>query len=142
MRPHFKWLFIALSMTFSAITSAQDLKVEVSGLRSNKGDVHIALFNKPKNFPYSEAIYIENKSKIRNKKSSYTFKSLSEGYYAVAVYHDENNNNKFDQNFFGIPLEDFGFSNGAKTFLGPPTFEDAKFLIEKTSLKVTIKLNH
>ncbi|MEC8002307.1 MAG: DUF2141 domain-containing protein [Pseudomonadota bacterium] len=36
-------------------------------------------------------------------------------------------NNKMDNNFFGIPKEQYGFSNNASAFLGPPVFEAAAF---------------
>ena len=46
-------------------------------------------------------------------------KELNESYYAVAIYHDENSNKKFDT-FFSIPKEYYGFSNNAPVFFGPP----------------------
>ena len=36
-----------------------------------------------------------------------------------------------DTNFFGIPKEDYGCSNNAKNFLGPPKYEDAKFMLSE-----------
>ena len=40
---------------------------------------------------------------------------LKESFYAIAIYHDQNSNNKFDT-FLSIPQEKFGFSNDAKKF--------------------------
>ena len=31
--------------------------------------------------------------------------------------------------FFGIPKEAYGCSNNAKGFMGPPKYEDAKFML-------------
>jgi uncharacterized protein (DUF2141 family) len=45
--------------------------------------------------------------------------------------HDENDNKKMDTNFIGIPKEDFGCSNNATGFMGPPKYEDAKFMLEE-----------
>ena len=42
---------------------------------------------------------------------------LEESYYAIAIYHDKNSNNKFDT-FFAVPQERYGFSNNAPVFLG------------------------
>ena len=100
-----------------------ELTVQVFGLKSSFGDVHVALYNAAEGFPFSHGIYREKQVLIKNKISSCTFKELTPGNYAVATFHDENKNNKFDQNFFGIPLEDFGFSNQAKAFLGPPNLK-------------------
>ena len=32
-----------------------------------------------------------------------------------------------DTNLFGIPKEDYGCSNNARGFMGPPKYNDAKF---------------
>ena len=52
---------------------------------------------------------------------------LPPGTYAVGIFHDVNLNNKMDNNLFGIPKEQYGFSNNARAFLGPPAFEAAAF---------------
>ena len=61
--------------------------------------------------------------------------------YAIAVYHDENDNDSFDQGFLGIPLEDYAFSNNAAVFLGPPSFDDAAFILS-TPTHLNIQINH
>jgi uncharacterized protein (DUF2141 family) len=45
--------------------------------------------------------------------------------FAIAVYHDENNNSEFDRNALRIPTERYGFSNDARGKLGPPSFDEA-----------------
>jgi len=52
---------------------------------------------------------------------------LPAGTYAIGIFHDVNLNNKMDNNFFGIPKEQYGFSNNARAFFGPPAFEAAAF---------------
>ena len=136
-----RWLILSKCILGSNLVHPADLKIEILGLKNNDGDIHIALYNNAKDFPSSHGIYRQKQVFIRNNKSACTFKELQPGNYAVAVYHDENNNDKFDQNFLGFPLEDFGFSNKAKVFLGPPEFEDAKFLIEDTNRTITIFLS-
>ena len=65
---------------------------------------------------------------------------MKAGVYAIAVYHDENNNGQFDR-LFAIPLEKYGFSNNAKVFLGPPTFKEASFQVKNNEFKrISIKL--
>jgi uncharacterized protein (DUF2141 family) len=38
-----------------------------------------------------------------------------------------------DNNFFGIPKEQYGFSNNARALFGPPNFEDASFVLNGTA---------
>ena len=52
---------------------------------------------------------------------------LPPGTYAIGIFHDVNLNNKMDNNLFGIPKEQYGFSNNARAFFGPPAFEAAAF---------------
>ena len=68
---------------------------------------------------------------IKEKRATIIFKNIDAGEYAVSFIHDENKNNKMDTNFFGIPKEDYGCSNNAKSFLGPPKYEDAKFMLSE-----------
>jgi uncharacterized protein (DUF2141 family) len=44
------------------------------------------------------------------------------GDYAVLVHHDDNDNDKMDTNFIGIPKEPIGLSNSAVPKLGPPKY--------------------
>lgn len=57
------------------------------------------------------------------------FSGIAPGTYAVALFHDENGNGKLDTNFLGIPREGVGVSNNKMRTLGPPTWEDSKFVL-------------
>jgi len=50
------------------------------------------------------------------------FRSSPKANYAMAIFHDENENDKLDTNWLGIPKEPISaFSNAKlKTFFGPP----------------------
>ena len=45
---------------------------------------------------------------------------LPPGTYAIGIFHDVNLNNKMDNNLFGVPKEQYGFSNNATALLVPP----------------------
>jgi uncharacterized protein (DUF2141 family) len=53
---------------------------------------------------------------------------------------DENANGKMDSNVIGIPIEPYAFSNDASGNFGPPTFEQAKFVVTKDAKKITINI--
>jgi len=51
-------------------------------------------------------------------------------------------NKELTTNFIGIPKEPIGFSNNARIKFGPPSFEEAKFNVEKdkqTVLTITLR---
>ncbi len=143
-----KWFGVALSaagLVFAMPASAADLTVEVLGLRSGDGAVHFGLYDKPGGFPdYDGRIAGAQtgiKDGIKGRRAVAVFKGLKPGRYALAVYHDENGNGEFDQFIFGLPLEDYGFSNGATVFFGPPSFEAAAVTVPVEGLRITIRVD-
>lgn len=50
------------------------------------------------------------------------FENLPRGRYGVAVWHDENGNNRVDTNLVGLPKEGYGFSR--TTPRQKPSFDD------------------
>ncbi len=136
------FVFVALALLIlSATCSAATLDVVVTGLKSDRGDVHIALFNQAAGFPYHDAIFREEKVSITDGKAHLQFVDLTVGTYGAAVYHDENENHDFDQGLFGIPLEDYGFSNNAPVFFGPPSFDRANFQVSEPTNKIIIDIS-
>ena len=123
-----------LILTSLFLTHAQEkesfaITVNISGMKADKGDVYIALYN-------SEASFLKKEIKgaivkVSNKKATAIFKNIKKGVYAISVFHDKNDNKKMDTNFIGIPKEPTGCSNGATGFMGPPKFKKAKFTVTK-----------
>ncbi len=70
-----------------------------------------------------------------------TVMNLPPGRYALALYHDMNDNWKLDKNFVGYPKEPFGFSNNYRPIFTGPSFEDCVFEVkENGSSLLKIKL--
>ncbi len=135
----------AAGLVFAMSASAADLTVEVRGLRSNDGAVHFGLYDKPGACPDDDGriagTQTEIKAGIKGWRAVAVFKGLKPGRYALAVYHDENANGEFDQFIFGLPLEDYGFSNGATVFFGPPSYEAAAVTVPAEGLRITIRVD-
>ncbi|MCF6764689.1 DUF2141 domain-containing protein [Thiotrichales bacterium 19S3-7] len=125
---------IAFLLAPYALT-ASELIIHVQGFDNDKGQALIALYNSAKGFPESDQ-YKAVKVAIKDAKASYTFKNLAEGQYAVAIVHDVNANQELDKNFFGIPKEEYGFSNNVKGHLGPPEFKAAAVQLSNGQKKV------
>lgn len=109
----------------------------------NHGTVYVAIFNKAEGFPMNSDNAFQREMKKANKsKLNFVFSELPFGTYAISVWHDENDNGKFDTNFLGIPKEGVAVSNNAKGMMGPPKFKDAKFLFKKNKLKMSIPMSY
>jgi uncharacterized protein (DUF2141 family) len=134
---------IAVALIISIVshqTQAQDnysITVTVEAVSNNDGKMFFALYNTESSF--LDEAYKGTTSEIENMQCTIIFKGIPKGTYAVSIFHDENNNGKMDSNFFGIPKEDYGCSNNAKGFMGPPKWNDAKFKLEENkSLTITL----
>jgi uncharacterized protein (DUF2141 family) len=106
----------------------QNLKVTITRLHNNNGVVLVSLFKEGNGFPDNAAkAYGKEKAYIVDKTATIIFKSVPPGTYAVAILHDENNNQKMDKNILGLPKEGYGFSNNASAPFGPPSYKKASF---------------
>jgi uncharacterized protein (DUF2141 family) len=104
------------------------LSVRLSQLRSNSGQVGCMLYTSAKGFPTDPSAAAQKRwCPISDKISTCSFDPIPAGTYAVACFHDENKNGKCDTGLFGIPTEGTVVSNQAKGFMGPPSFDKAKF---------------
>jgi uncharacterized protein (DUF2141 family) len=129
----------ALAQTQSAAASL--IRVEISGLRNDKGHVLCALFSSPSDFPKKmDKAIAHATSVISNGRAACEFSAVAPGTYAVSVIHDENSNGKLDTNFLGVPREGVGASNNPKGHFGPPKFDAAAFRFSgaRLVLKITI----
>ncbi|WP_299224652.1 DUF2141 domain-containing protein [uncultured Psychroserpens sp.] len=135
-------IFIVFLLSISGLSAqdatGQDIIVKIENLSSNTGKVFVALYNSEDSFLGKglKATF----STIENESCEVVFKNIPKGVYAISFYHDENENNKMDTNFLGIPKEDYGCSNNAKGFMGPPKWEDAKFEVSTKPITQTITL--
>jgi uncharacterized protein (DUF2141 family) len=119
-----------------------DLTVRVSQLRNERGRVAVAVFASASDFPDQKRALAGQLAKIEKGRASVKFTGLKPGLYAVAVLHDENENDKMDFNFLGMPLEGYGFSNDASAAFGPPSFEAAAFKLSPRASYIAVKARY
>lgn len=126
--------FTIIFFIFSSIYSyaQHTLTVEVKSLRNTKGTLYFSLFKSEVGFPdkHENAIQKGKITPLKTISASYTFTNLPAGTYAVALFHDENDDGEMKTNFMGIPLEGTAVSNDAKGKFGPPKYADAKFTLD------------
>ena len=118
------------------------LTVRVSELKNDRGRVAIALFSSADDFPDQKKALAGKLARIEQGRAAVTFSDVRPGIYAVAVLHDENQNDKMDFNFLGMPLEGYGFSNDAAAMFGPPSFDAAAFKLSPRASYIPIKIRY
>lgn len=134
------YLLVILFSCQLILAQQSSLKIEISNINNQKGNIMIGLYKSANNFPKKEAFLTVFLKPTANQ-LNYTFTHLEKGVYAVAVLHDENENKKMDIGVFG-PKEAYAFSNNAKGFFGPPKFEKCTFYLDgKNNKTISVKLN-
>ena len=117
-----------------------NLTVTVTNIQNTKGKISFGLFRKQDSFPIKGKQYKGVFIETTRSKTTYTFQNLEKNSYAVAIYHDANNNGVLDKNLVGAPTEAYGFSRNARSTFSAPSFEDAKIdLKENKSIEIWIK---
>lgn len=101
------------------------LTIHIEGCRNDSGHVMCALYADPADFPEprSDDKVIAATAAVHSGQATALFPELTPGRYALAVIHDENDNQRMDTNFLGMPKEGFVFGNDA-TRMGKPRFNE------------------
>lgn len=135
------WIFV-LFFSITQLMSTDNvsmLSIKITGVPSDKGKLLVGVYNKKEGF--RDEKYTYKNLTVNAVKGTMTvyIPDLPNGNYAIAVFHDANENGKLDKNFLGIPTEKYGFSNDAMGAFGPPNFEDCIVKIDGNK-EISIKL--
>lgn len=117
------------------------LEVKISSSAAASGAVCLAVFDCPQAFERSEAKIskVVNWPKGQNN-LRLSLPPLPEGSYAIAVFHDLNNNGKLDRNLWGIPTEPYGFSKEPANKWQKPAWQDILLPIQPSTKQLAITL--
>lgn len=118
----------ALAPTAHADEAGAEIVASVSGLRSTRGVVRIALYATHGDWLSHERTLASCEAAVVGDEASCSLVHHARGTYAIALLHDEDGDGDMDRDFIGLPQEGYGFSSGARPGLGPPSFEDASFV--------------
>ena len=102
------------------------LRVQMEGFENTDGEAGVAVWNAAQGFPEEiEHAVATTYVTIQDDTAVARFDQLPPGRYAVTVYHDKNDNRRFDKNWLGMPKEDWGVSNDVRPRLRAPRFDEA-----------------
>jgi len=131
-------------------TNETKIELTVSNIKEQTGFIQIGLYNSEENWDIDIAKgeggneFLVDRVEVEGNEVKFNFDDVSPGFYALSIYHDENNNNTLDKdNLLGIvPQEPYGFSNNFKPgSSGAPKFSDCSFEVaENTTSIITIDL--
>jgi uncharacterized protein (DUF2141 family) len=128
-KPSFKALGVRAALVLLVIAAtpvlAGDLTIEVSGITPGRGQIYVAVYDRPETFPTAGQQRTGRILEASAQSLVVHFEDLPPGEYAAVAFQDVNGNCKLDKNFLGMPKEPYGFSNSARGSAGPPRFSAA-----------------
>lgn len=133
-------LLISLFLFMSSHEAAPaKLSVEITNVRAAGGTLRVALYKPGAKFGKTNPDFHKNIPVKQIGNLTFDF-DVAPGEYAIAVYHDKNDNDKLDKNMVGYPREPFGFSNNYRPVVSAPDFQDCAFEHSEKGKVVSIKL--
>lgn len=137
-----KFICIFFLLIFNNILLSQNqLEIDVTNIKNIGGSLRIGVFNNPDAFLIIGQEFKTVEHKINNHAEKIYISNLPNGKYGIALYHDLNSDSRCNLNFFGIPLEGFGFSKNYRPIFSKPSFDNCVIeVVENT--KININLLH
>ena len=122
---------------------ANNVLIQMQGVRSSKGVLVAVLYgDKPDEFLKKGGRVGRERVPARSGSVALCLEAPRPGTYAVVVFHDENENGKFDRSWNGLPSEGFGVSNNPRVFLRAPTLSEAAFEVGAGQTVMKIELRY
>lgn len=122
---------------------AGDIEIKISNIDAERGGViHVLAFNDKTAFDNNMFAKMVGYVKIPASAADVTgvIKGQNAGQLAIMLHHDENDNGQFEMKG-AIPLEGWGYSNGAGA-TEPPVFEDAAVEYSGEDTALELKMNY
>jgi uncharacterized protein (DUF2141 family) len=132
-------LAILLFLLPAMVLAQNQIAIDVMDVPSSEGKISVAVYNSKEGFLKFDKVFKCDSIVAQKGTTRIAIKDLPEGEYALAIFHDENGNDKLDTNWLGIPKEKVAFSNAKMKTFGPPPFKDCVFKVEKDT-KITVSL--
>ena len=129
-------------LCWGGAAASADLTLSIDGVRSDAGWAMIAVYDRADAFEKREGAAATVRIRARKGRISLTLDGLPAGRYAVVAFHDEDGDGALDANLLGIPSEGFGFSRGARGFMGPPAFADAAVTVGADDVSTTVPIDY
>ncbi|MBK7410493.1 MAG: DUF2141 domain-containing protein [Saprospirales bacterium] len=136
----FSLLLCTLLMHPSNSSEKGTLQLEITNIRDTRGMIRVGVFQREDGFPDQEKVYWGGAFSPQKGEMIIDIPELPFGNYALAIYHDLNNNGRLDKNIWGIPTEPYGFSGAVKAKWSAPHFREVSFSFSPEIKKQRISL--
>lgn len=111
----------------AGVEATGTLIIEVENIATTTGIIWVGIYDSAPNFLIKEKAIVQGFKIQRPGRLTMRFSDLPFGSYAVALFHDRNDNGEMDRNLVGIPSEPFAFSGKPRSKWRLPRFEEVQF---------------
>ncbi len=134
------FLFLIVFLTCFFGFGQHKLSLDIDGVSSDNGNVCVAIYQDQNSFLKFDKVFKIGSERAVKGNTHIEIDDIPGGEYAVAIFHDENGNEKLDTNFMGIPKEAIAFSKGKMKIFGPPRFEECAFaIVSNTKIRINMR---
>ncbi len=117
--------------SFSSSLKQGRLVLEIENIKQAEGIIWVGIYDSASSFLIKEKAIVKGYDVEHLGSLEAYLSDLPFGTYAIALFHDINNNGEMDRNFFGIPSEPYAFSQPPRTKWRLPRFEEVQFRFQK-----------
>lgn len=119
-----------------------ELVIELDNIKEAKGTIWVGIYDSQENYLVKEKAIVQGFKVERTGSARFPFYDMPYGAYAVALFHDINDNGELDRNFFGIPTEPFAFSRPPRSKWRLPSFGEVSFQFRYNSQRLRVSLRN
>lgn len=128
-----------LGLAIAAPAQASPLIVELDGVRNAGGRLYVSVQRREQFMQEAAAAgSIVDAPTAGSHRFSY---DLPAGEYAVSVWHDDNNNGRFDKDENFMPLDGWAMTNGS-ALRGEPTFEQVRIVLGDAAANARLSMSY
>jgi uncharacterized protein (DUF2141 family) len=117
--------------------------VDVGSLRSTDGNLTVTIYgDRASDFLAPGRKLARKRVPITGETTSVCINVPEPGTYAIAAYHDEDDDHDFDRTMIGLPAEGYALSNDAAAIAGLPSFEAVRFDVPSDGKRLSIRMRY
>lgn len=138
-----KWGLIIALCLLPGVLCAQNLILEISGIRTTEGHIQLMFYQSEKNYQNDTPDIIKRYPKHGMSEGRLTIsETLAPGVYGIILMDDVTDSEVMEFSFLGLPKKGFGFAGFLHKGIKRPRFSDFSFTLKTTRVKKEIRVKY
>ena len=137
-------VLIVLLLAMSSIpVMAQSLNITIENIRSSEGTINLAFFRDHESYLGEKPFMCKKYSKQSVANGCLLVcVEMEPGHCGIVLLDDENNDDRMEYNWLGMPREGFGFSDFYAKGFRKPVFSDFDFIMTDSTKNIHIVIRY